>query len=260
MQQRMDDAQTAGFCLGPPKDTARAAVLLLHGFTGSPWEVRLLGEALAARGYHVLAPRLPGHGTTPEAMLYAGAREWLAAAEAALRSLSGARVVTVVGMSMGGLLGLRLAARHPLVQALVLLAPAVGLREPEARALRRARWLPVFDLAPRWVVKKGVDLEDDAARAEAPLLPRYPLARAFDLFRLMDDAWRDVPRVRCPSLLLVGRNDHVVDPRAVERLARQLPLSRLVTLQRGFHLLARDTDRARVATEVAQFLDATTGA
>ena len=67
----VDASSTAPFRLEPGNQHhARAAVLLLHGFTGSPWEVRPLGESLAARGFHVLAPQLPGHGTTPEAMLY----------------------------------------------------------------------------------------------------------------------------------------------------------------------------------------------
>jgi carboxylesterase len=41
----------------------RAQALLLHGYTGTPYEVRIVGEALAERGVGCRAPLLPGHGT-----------------------------------------------------------------------------------------------------------------------------------------------------------------------------------------------------
>src|SRR2546427_383316 len=100
----MDGAATAPFRLEPAG--ARSAVLLLHGFTGSPWEVRPLGESLAARGYCVLGPRLPGHGTDPEAMLYVTHLDWEREAESALASLKNFDRVFVAGLSMGALLRL----------------------------------------------------------------------------------------------------------------------------------------------------------
>jgi alpha-beta hydrolase superfamily lysophospholipase len=60
----LDEGKTATFEL--PGD--RGACLLIHGFTGTPWDVRPLGEALSAAGISVQAPRLPGHGTTPAAI------------------------------------------------------------------------------------------------------------------------------------------------------------------------------------------------
>ena len=120
----MDEAKTASFTLGPPQGEAIAAVLLIHGFTGSPWEVRPLGEALAARGFHVQAIRLPGHGVDPEAMAWVTWRDWEHAAEEALKQLRGFQHVFVAGLSMGALLGMLLAARHPnRVSGLAMMAP-----------------------------------------------------------------------------------------------------------------------------------------
>ena len=100
----MDEAQTAPFALGEGTE----ACLLLHGFTGSPWEMRPLGEALAARGYHVRCPLLPGHGGTPEALVHVGERDWQEAVEAeATRALAGHRRLYVAGLSVGALLGVR---------------------------------------------------------------------------------------------------------------------------------------------------------
>lgn len=254
MQAHRHADKTAPFTLGPTD--SRTAVLLLHGFSGSPWEVRPLGEGLAARGYHVVAPLLPGHGGTPEAMLFVTWREWLAAAEVALASLSRFERVVVAGLSMGGLLGVLLAARYPSrVSGLALLAPVVAVKRGGARLLRRVRRLPVRGLFPEWVTKETTDIELDEVRAQSPLMRRYPLTRVLDLFTLQDlvsDSLRDV---HCDCLVLAARNDHVVDYEAVRAFQQRLPRSRLVTLQRGFHIIPRDVDRAVAITEVAEFFD-----
>lgn len=232
-------------------------MLLLHGFTGSPWEVRPLGDSLAARGYHVLAPRLPGHGTTPEAMLFVSFTDWEHEAEAALRELEGFERVFVAGLSMGALLSMLLAARFPTrVAALALMAPAIRLASKASRVLEALRVLKHHPLDDLWVPKYSSDLEDEEVRANAPRLQRYPAARLRDVFALQTLAARAAPQVQCPSIVLVAENDHVIDVPAASQLPRRLRGSRLVLVQRGFHLMPRDVDRARVAAEVGAFFDA----
>jgi carboxylesterase len=232
-------------------------VVLLHGFTGSPWEVRLLGDSLAARGARVVCPRLPGHGTTSEAMLWAGHHEWLAAAQDAVTAQRGARRLVLAGLSMGALLAMIVAARRTQrVDGLVLMAPVLEFHARSARALKRLRFFPVQALLSPWVRKDGTDLEDEAARAEAPVLPRYPLARVLDLIELQALAREVEPRLRCPSLVVAARNDHVVDAAEVRSLAKRLPFSRLLELQRGFHIIPRDTDRAIALAEIGHFVEA----
>ena len=249
----LDPAQTATFSLGPA--TAKSAVLLLHGFTGSPWEVRPLAEALAARGHRVHVPRLPGHGTVPEAMLWAGWREWVEGAESALSQLTAFDQVFVGGLSMGALLALILAGRHRTrVSRLVLLAPVLALRAREARVLRLMRHRSFGLLDDRWVAKTSTDLEDDEARTQSPMLSRYPANRLLDLFTLQDIAKLAVPLVKQPTFIAAAVNDHVVSLASIERLHREIPASRFLLLQRGFHILPRDTDRALLLCEVCAFL------
>src|SRR4051812_47786805 len=76
--------------------------LVLHGFTGNPGSMRGVAEALAAAGFTVDLPLLPGHGTTVEDMMATGFADWIGAAEAAYRDLAArCRTVVVVGLSMG---------------------------------------------------------------------------------------------------------------------------------------------------------------
>ena len=254
MSTPLDPTQTASFTLGPA--SARSAVLILHGFTGTPWEVRPLAEALAARGAFVSVPRLPGHGTVPEAMLWAGWRDWVNAAECGLAGLSGFENVFVAGLSMGGLLSMILAGRHPTrVSRLVLMAPVVKLRARSASALRLVRHRRLDLLRQRWLIKDGTDLEDPLARAQSPMLERYPVTRLLDLFTLQDVAQLSVPLIRAPTLIAAAVNDHVVALDGIERLHRSMPSSRFLLLQRGFHILPRDSDRARLISETCAFLE-----
>jgi carboxylesterase len=251
----LDPALTAPFELG----VGPGACLLVHGFTGTPWDVRPLGEALAAGGFRVRGLRLPGHGTTPRAMLEAGAGDWLAACEEGLAAFREPRVA-VVGLSMGALLALVLAARwQQRVQAVACLAPALRFKDALTRGLRVARplSLAVAQRLHPWVYKSTTNLLDPEARAAAPVLPAWPLRRLRDLWQVQDMAWSAAPSVEAPVLLAVARQDGVVDARGAKSLARRLTHARsvrFIELDRGAHIMPRDEGRFVLQQEVLAFL------
>ena len=251
----MDPTKTAAFEVGEGAD----ACLLLHGFTGSPWEMRPLADALAARGLRVLVPLLPGHGHAPEDMEYADRHDWQAAAESAFASLANHRRVFVGGLSMGALLGLLLAAGHPdRVAALALLAPALRFRGPAMALLRLARGLPLLELARPWVTKASLDLEDETERAEAPVLEAFPSVRLHDVWALQDEARSALPRVVAPTLVAVAAKDHVVSADSGRELSLGLKNARPVRsirVEAGWHQMIRDRGRGTVVAEVGDFFD-----
>lgn len=246
--QPFDPALTAPFDFGQGP-----ACLLLHGFTGSPWELRPLGEALATKGFRAVGIRLPGHGQTPEAMLQGTVHYWRSAAERALDALG--EGVCVAGLSMGALLALDLAARFPgRVRRLALLAPAFALQDPLATALRRVRRVPLLAFRP-WIEKHSVDLADPVARARAPVVPAFPSRLLRDFWALQDLALEALDRVRAPTLIALGARDHVVDLAAIRRaargLARHVPL-RMVEQRDAAHLLPRDFGHGVLEEEIAR--------
>jgi carboxylesterase len=251
----MDPLKTAPFELGQGED----ACLLVHGFTGSPWEMRPLGEALAARGLFVTAPLLPGHGSTPEALLDVDHRDWERAVSQALLSLRGHRHVFVAGLSMGALLCLRLAARYPeLVHGLGLLAPAIHFKGPHMWLLKRLRHHGLLERFKPWVFKTGTDVSDPEVLAEAPILPAFPSAKLQDLWELQDLAMSALPQVRCPALVAVAEQDHVVDPEGGQLVVRGLtasPQVRFLSLKTGYHIIPRDTGGPLLAAALGDFFD-----
>ncbi len=255
LDRRMDPQKTAPFELGDGAD----ACLLVHGFTGSPWDMRPLGEALAARGYFAKGIRLPGHGTTPEAMAGVSHRDWEQAAEEGLEALRGFRHVFVAGLSMGSLLAVGLAEKSPArVRGLALLAPAMHFLDRQMAALRRLRALSVVEVLKPWVEKDSTDIEDAAARAQAPVLAAFPTARLADIWTLQQRARAAMGQVRCPTLICYARKDHVVAGSGAKELARGLtrsPSVRFLELTQGFHIIPRDLGAPVALREVADFFD-----
>ena len=107
-------------------------VLVLHGFTGSPFSMRGIAEQMANAGFSVEMPLLPGHGTSLDDMIPTRFSDWLGAADAAYESLAArTEQVVVVGLSMGGTLTCALAERHGEIAGIALVNPLVEPASPE---------------------------------------------------------------------------------------------------------------------------------
>ncbi len=223
--------------------------------------MRPLGEALAACGFPVRGVRLPGHATTVEDL--AGMR-WTDWFDEVLREgerlAAETRAVAAVGMSLGALLGLHLAATHAaLVRALVLCGTPVeshGLRMRLLPLLARVPWF-----ADRWAIipKRGggPDIADPVARAASRSYRAMPLRGILELLSLQHVVRGELARVRQPTLLLHGRGDHSVPVAGLVRLRQRLG-SRTVeahVLERSWHVVTLDYDRDEVARLTIDFLD-----
>ena len=211
------------FLLEPSDRTDAPAVLLVHGFSASPWELRELGEDLTARGFRVLGVRLPGHGTTPEDLAHRDWEEWRAAVERGwglLASASGR--VYGVGMSTGALLLLELALRRDLA-GLVLLSPFLRLRHPLAAAAGLLRHLYPFQRRPV------------AKEAEPFYYARRPLRGVQQIHRLIRALRPRLGRLTVPVLVIGAAQDATVRPGSALTLFR-----RLGSRDRQFHLLGAD--------------------
>jgi carboxylesterase len=238
-------------------------IVLLHGFTGTPFEVRPLADALAAQGCSIEAPLLAGHGTTAADLASTSWRDWLESGALAIDRLKdGARSerVTIVGASMGGLLALRLARERPQdIAALVLIAPPLRMKPLERSGLAALTSLAAMaGIAPSATIPKtaGIDVVDPVVRREVPALGEYPLGGLQTLLELMALASGDVPHVRAPALVVHGRRDSRVPLALSEELASTLgsPIVERLWLDESAHLAAIDVERDRLAAEVVGFL------
>jgi carboxylesterase len=233
------------------------AVLLLHGLTGSPFEMRYVAERLHARGMRCLGPVMAGHGGDPRLLQNLPWAAWVEAARRELVRLDGARRTFVVGCSMGALVACALAHAVPeLVDGLALLAPALRLGGTARLASLLARHTPLAAVLPP-VPKLGSDVRDARMRKENPGLAAVPLAAVGELADLARHVDRLLPGIVAPTVVVAGGHDHTVKLAGARRLARRVGSgpARLVVLPRSYHLVGIDVERDRCADEVATFLE-----
>lgn len=239
-------------------------VLCLHGFTGTPFEVRPLAEALAGRGFTVAAPVLAGHCGTIEELTRTCWPDWLASAEAALdrvRAETGGAPVAIAGFSLGGLLSLRLARLRPeQVACLAIMAAPLRLRGYQVRAVRALNSLPaLLRRGPLAVLPKfgGYDVLDGDMKKQNPGLEGMPIAGIASLIELGEVVRRDLPDIRTPTLVVHGERDRTVPLGDSLELAGTIGAATIerLFLPRSGHLVAIDVERSTLIETVTRFFE-----
>ncbi len=226
-------------------------VLLLHGFTGSPSEMRLYGAYLQKRGYTVLAPRLAGHGTSLEDMERFSADDWMRSALDGYELLRGAAAeVSVAGLSMGGLLAIWLASVKPVARVVSLSAP-IFIREA-----RNLHLLPPREEARGRFLPKAPKKLPVEARYRVSYMAT-PLYSIHELLEVIERGKAALPAVRAPLCVVQSQRDHTVEPESARYIIEHTGSSdkRLVWLTHSGHRVTIDRERETMFSQTADFLD-----
>ena len=230
-------------------------VLVLHGFTGNPQSMRPLAEALAAAGFTVELPLLPGHGTALEDMVPTRWDDWSGAAEAHFQALA-ARCdhVAVVGLSMGGALTCWLAERHPHLSGIAVVNPLVHAPDAEFRAAIQG----LLDAGTETIDGIGSDIKKEGGVEAA--YDGTPLAAVLSLFEGADEVEAKLADIHCPVLVLSSREDHVVESVSGDAVVDGVrgPVER-VWLEESYHVATLDNDAPLIESRVVAFVTSVFG-
>jgi carboxylesterase len=231
-------------------------MVLIHGFTGAPPEMRPIGEYLNERDLTVSGPLLPGHGTSVADLNRRRWNEWTDHVEAALLALQ-ARCETVFigGLSLGSLLALYLAAHHPELPGVVLYSPAVIVAD------RLIYFTPVFKyldpLLKHLLTKSGEsDLTDSQADLRIWSYGEYAVFAAHEVLKLILRVRRLLPRVTCPLCIIHSTLDRAIHPRSARYTYERAGSTdkELVTLHNSGHCLTVDSEWETVAEKTYRFI------
>src|SRR6202049_3067797 len=227
-------------------DPALPAVVFLHG-TGLDHTVwALLARWYAHRGHAVLAPDLPGHGRSGgEPLTSIGAMaDWTAA----LIKTAGARDARVVGASMGSLVALETAARHPdKVNAIALICTAAAMRvSPDLLHAAESGDHAAIDMVTIWGHSRQAGIGGSLAPglwmlggANRLLERSRPGVLYKDLAACAayDGGLAAAAKVNVPATVMLGERDLMTPAKSGAELARALPNARVVTLVGAGHML-----------------------
>lgn len=218
---------------------SKVGVLCLHGFTGSPWDFKELGDFLCARGLWVSAPLLVGHGTSVLNLAKTRWRDWLASVEAAYEELSKhCKAVFVVGISLGANLGMILAAKNK-IAGIVSIGGNLSLRSFHKILVILSPLLKL--ICPYY--KKGYQKGrlSRSVREKRVGYGSIPLANAFDIYETVKEARKAVAQIQCPLLNLVSKTDHVVGRRTLSIFEEYLgDKFKTIEFADGYHVLTVD--------------------
>lgn len=251
----------------------RRGVLLVHGLTGTPAEMLMLGKRMHREGFTVHGVQLAGHCGGEDDLLATGWRDWYASVEAAARNMRG-RVdhLFVAGLSMGALLALLLAAEQPeLVDGVGVLGatfrydgwnmPAIARLSfmlPLIKRLGLARHRsfqeePPYGLRDERIRSQvsGAMLGGDSSAAGLPGNPWHSLA---DLYVLSARVRRRLPNVTVPCLVAHAEEDDIAHVRNAYLVADRVnaPVE-LLLLKDSYHMITLDRDRRLLADRLGAF-------
>src|SRR3954452_20961872 len=246
MQVSVNGIETFVATRGREFDSSQPTVVLLHGagFDHTTWALH--SRWFAHHGYGVLAPDLPGHGRSigPPLSTIADMADWTAA----LIDAAGAAKARLVGHSMGSLVALETAARHPAkVSALALIGTAATMSVgPDLLKAAEANDHSAIDMVSIW----GLGFQAEFGGSLGPGLWMHSGAqrvleqcRSGVLFNDLaacnsyQDALAAAARITVPAIFVLGERDVMTPARAGKALAAALPNSRTVVLRGAGHMM-----------------------
>ena len=236
------------------------AVLLSHGFTGSPASIRPWAEYLNRKGYTVACPLLPGHGTRWQDMVGVSWQDWYGELRKTFDALAADHDrVFVGGLSMGGGLALRIAEEvGDAVAGVLVVNPSVCRpQRPDVPILLALDKVKLF--GPITAVLQTVPgIKNDIKKPgqDEVAYDRIPLRGALQLTQLQDTVRADLAQVTQPLIVFWAPQDHVVEPVNTQTVMRDVssPRRTLVLLEDSYHVATLDNDAELIFSGSADFI------
>jgi len=228
----------------------KRAVLLLHGFTGSSSDVRMLGRFLEKQGYTSHAPHYKGHGVPPEELITTSPEDWWEDVKKGYDTLkeAGYDEIAVVGLSLGGVFSLKLSLMQP-VKGIVTMCSPMIMRTTDTMfkgVLKYAKDYKLFEGKPESIIEQEVE---EIKSKGMPSLPQ--------LQKLVSDVRSELDMVYAPILVIQSKNDEIIDPQSahiiyedVESLNKQIKW-----FEESGHVITLDKEKQELHQTVYEFLE-----
>ncbi len=203
------------------KGTSDVCVVLVHGWTSTPYEMRVLGEQLNAEGLGVDAPLLSGHGLQPECLENVTWQQWKDDVQKAVgRVKKQYKKVYVGGMSIGGSLSLHVAVDNPEVDGLILMSTPYKMRH-EKLGFVMAQVTRKFVNYKKKYYPRVLNAEPSITQLIS--YQRYPISSAFEAFDAIKKTHDKLHKITQPTFLIQPERDHLIAKSSIFEIYKRLP-------------------------------------
>ncbi|MHA1685938.1 MAG: alpha/beta hydrolase [Candidatus Heimdallarchaeaceae archaeon] len=235
-------------------DGEKKVFLLIHGFSGTHYEMKPLEDFLKSKGYVTKNITLPGHETNPKDMAKRSWIEWVDFAQNALDELKREyEKVYVAGLSMGGSITLYLAAKNPDIAGIIPMAAAIEIPDKKAKILEL---LPFLRYIIPWLPNIECGWEDEEAKEKHRCYKKFHAKSVYQLIMLLNDLQRIISLVNVPTLILHSKKDPAVPTKHAEKIfnAIQSKDKKIVWIEKGGHVIPEDAGREQAFSTIEEWL------
>ncbi|GGH74352.1 carboxylesterase [Compostibacillus humi] len=231
-------------------EAGKRAVLLLHGFTGHSADVRMLGRFLEKKGYTSHAPIYRGHGVPPEELVKTNPSQYWEDVQKAYQHLLdlGYEEIAVAGLSLGGVLGLRLAYSTKVKAVIPMCAPMFFDNQFQlSKGFRK--------FAKEYKQLEGKDEAAIEREVEELMEESKPLFQA--LGETITDVKENVDTIYCPTFVVQARNDEMINTDSANYIYEQVEadLKEIKWYENSSHVITLDQEKEQLYEDIYQFLE-----
>jgi len=257
------------------------AILLIHGITGTPSEMRYMAKSFNKAGYTVLCNTLPHHCASLEELKKATWQEISALCIEDFKSLKNEHEkVFVAGISMGALVSIHIASQFPNdVSGVIAFAPTLfydGWAVHKGQVLLPLAWhIPYFRNRIDIRENPPYGLQDESLRntihafysnaakssagEKAAMFgsPFFPLASLYQHHKFAKIVKKELSKVKTPILILHAKEDDMTSLKNAQYIYKNIASSdkSLIVLENSYHMIVIDKDKERVADETINFMN-----
>jgi carboxylesterase len=228
----------------------KRAVLLLHGFTGTSADVRMLGRFLEKKGYTCHAPHYKGHAVPPEELVHTGPEDWWQDVINGYEHLKnmGHNEIAVVGLSLGGVFSLKLGYTVPIKGIIPMCAPMYIKSE-------ETMYQGILEYAKEYKNHEGKSPEQ--IEEEMRNFEKTPMQTLKALQELIADVREHVDLIYAPTFVLQARHDKMINTDSANIIYNRVEsdFKEIKWYEQSGHVITLDKERNQLHEDVYNFLE-----